>query len=286
MRIALIAVPYDSGFRADRTGAGPLHLLDSGLSTELEAMGHEVTIQMIDLSAASRPAEIAAAFELAGAVANAVAAAIVAGAFPLVLSGNCGPAALGCVGGLQGRTSVVWFDAHGDFNTPETTTSGFLDGMSLATVTGRCWRNLAREIPGFAAISERKVTQVGVRNLDEDEAVALHASEIRHVHVPMLRQELPTALADPSLAGETAYLHVDLDVLDPSEGRMNRFSEPAGLGLSDLRWAIATIAEGTLVRAASLTAFDPASDATGKARGTVAAVAVALTDAVNRSRET
>lgn len=103
MHIALIAVPYDSGFRAKRMGAGPLHLLDPGLSTELEAAGHVVTTKTLALSIASRPAEIAATFELSGAVAHAVAAAVAAGSFPLVLSGNCGPAALGCVGGLQGR---------------------------------------------------------------------------------------------------------------------------------------------------------------------------------------
>jgi hypothetical protein len=66
---------------------------------------------------------------------------------------------------------------------------------------------------------------------------------------------------------------------------MNQFSSRAGLGLAELEWALATIAVGAVVRAGSLTAFDPASDPTGKARRTVFAVAVALTDAVNRSRE-
>ena len=234
MPIALIAVPYDSGFRAERMGAGPLHLLDSGLTRQLEAAGHVVTTQTLDLSTASRPAEIAATFELSGLVAHAVAAAVAAGSFPLVLSGNCGPAALGCIGGLQGQTNVFWFDAHGDFNTPETTISGFLDGMALATVTGRCWTNLARDIPGFAAISQRRVTAVGVREVDEDEAVALHASVIRQVPVPTLRQELLRALGEAGIARETAYIHVDLDVLDPSEGLMNQFSARAGLSLPEL----------------------------------------------------
>jgi arginase len=284
MRIALIAVPYDSGRRAERMGAGPLDLLDAGLSTELEAAGHGVSTQTLELPPASRSTEIAAAFELSAAIAHAVAAAIALGAFPLVLSGNCGPAALGSIAGLERRTNVFWFDAHGDFNTPETTTSGFLDGMALAAVTGRCWRNLARGIPGFAAIPEQNVTVVGVRDLDEEEAIALRASAIRRVPVSMLRQELPTALTDPAIAGKTAYLHVDLDVLDPGEGRMNQFATRAGFALPELAWAVAMIAERTIVRAGALTAFDPASDATGKARRTAVAVAVALTDALNRSR--
>ncbi len=131
---------------------------------------------------------------------------------------------MGCIGGLQGRTHVFWFDAHGDFNTPETTTSGFLDGMALATVTGRCWQTLSRHIPGVAPISQQNVTTIGVRDLDEDEALAFHGSAIRQVPLPTLRQDLPTVLAERGLTGETAYLHVDLDVLDPEEGLMNQFS--------------------------------------------------------------
>ena len=129
---------------------------------------------------------------------------------------------------LQGRTNVFWFDAHGDFNTPETTTSGFLDGMVPLTVTGRCWQNLSRDIPGFAAISQQNVTAIGVRDLDEEEALAFHGSAIRQVSVPTLGQELSTVLAERGLAGETAYLHVDLDVLDPRRG-MNQFSTRAQL---------------------------------------------------------
>ena len=66
---------------------------------------------------------------------------------------------------------------------------------------------------------------------------------------------------------------------------MNQFSTRAGFSRPELEWAIATIAKGARVRAGSLTAFDPVSDATGKAHWSALAVAVALTDAVNRSRE-
>jgi arginase len=142
-------------------GAGPLHLLRSGLAVRLEEEGHHVTIRSIDLPLDSRATEIASAFELSAALAGAVAEAAEIGSFPLVLSGNCGPAALGCVDGLQTRMNIFWFDAHGDFNTPETTRSGFLDGMALAAVTGRCWSGLARAIPGFRSVAEGNVTAIG-----------------------------------------------------------------------------------------------------------------------------
>jgi arginase len=287
MHIALIAVPYDSGRRGERMGAGPLRLLASGLGTRLEEAGHHVMVQTLELPAGTWPAEIAAAFQLAAGVSQAVAGAIAAGAFPLVLSGNCGPAALGCVAALQGRTHVFWFDAHGDFNTPETTTTGFLDGMALAAVTGRCWPTMTRDIPGFAAVPETNVTGIGMRDLDEDEAAALHASSVRRVRVAALRPELSAILSGPAAASATAYLHLDLDVLDPREGRMNSYATPDGVTLADLQWAIAAIVGGTSVRAASITAFDPATDTGARAHESAVTVAMSLaaTVAARATRE-
>jgi arginase len=83
--------------------------------------------------------------------------------FPLVLGGNCG-VALGVVAGLGGDARVVWADAHGDFNTPETTLGGFLDGMGLATLTGGCWTAITATIPGFAAVPDDHVWLLGARS--------------------------------------------------------------------------------------------------------------------------
>jgi hypothetical protein len=149
-RLALGAVRLCSSRRAD--GAGPLHLLKSGLVRQLEDEGHRVTIRPVELPATFRATEIAGTFALAAAVARGVAQAIQTGALPVVLSGNCAPAALGCVGGMKRQMHVFWSDAHGDFNTPETTTSGFLDGMALAAVTGRC---LSSELQTVTALSPR-----------------------------------------------------------------------------------------------------------------------------------
>jgi len=84
-------------------------------------------------------AEVATAFELHGLVSNQVRRALGEGEFPLVLSGNCNIAAVGTLsGGGSYDLGVVWFDAHGEFNTPETTTTGFIDGMGLAIAVGHC----------------------------------------------------------------------------------------------------------------------------------------------------
>jgi arginase len=284
MQITLFSVPYDSARRGDRMGAGPLHLLTSGLVLRLEEEGHQVTIRSVELPPEFRATEIAAMFELSAALARGVAEAVKTGAFPLVLSGNCGPAALGCIGGLQSQTKIFWFDAHGDFNTSETTRSGFLDGMALAAVTGRCWSGLARAIPGFTSIAERNVTAIGVRDLDEEEAAAFHASDVRRVDVHSLRADLPKTLSGQErIAHSPAYVHLDLDVLDPSEGRMNEFAAPNGLSLDDLNWCLAQIASSQPIRAASVTAFDPASDVTGRATPAAVGAILALVAAAAAS---
>ncbi len=265
-------------------GAGPLHLLKSGLAVRLEEEGHDVTIRSVELPPAFRATEIASTFELAAALARGVAEAVKTRAFPLVLSGNCGPAALGCVGGLQSQTKIFWFDAHGDFNTPETSRSGFLDGMALAAVTGRCWSGLARAIPGFRSVVEDNVTAIGVRDLDEDEAPAFHASDVRRVDVHSLRTDLPKTLSNQGrIADSPAYVHLDLDVLDPVEGRMNEFAAPDGLSLDNLKWCLAQVASSQSIRAASVTAFDPGSDVTGRAATTAVGAILALVAAAAAS---
>ncbi|HEX6040499.1 arginase family protein [Longimicrobium sp.] len=148
MDIRLIAVPYDSGIRGWRMGAGPDRLLDAGLEEQLRAAGHTVSAERVELAAEAVP-EIRATFDLAARLSERVSAARAAGALPIVLAGNCA-SALGTLAGLaDDEPGIVWLDAHGDFNTPETTRSGMLDGMALAIATGRCWTEMAGTIPGF-----------------------------------------------------------------------------------------------------------------------------------------
>src|SRR5262245_38510016 len=116
-------VPYDSGFRDARMGRGPAALLP--------AMPSRCEVEEITPGGGFL-GEVAMAFALAGQLADRVRAALAAERFPVVLSGNCLPAALGTLAGLGPGVGVAWLDAHGDFHTPETTQSGFVDGMALA----------------------------------------------------------------------------------------------------------------------------------------------------------
>ena len=115
-------------------GAGPEHLIAMGLLDRLRERAGSVSLRELAPSDDTWAAEIGTAFDIDRHLARAVLDARSAGAFPLVLAGNC-ITSVGTIGGLgPGTTGVLWFDAHGDFNTPETTVGGFLDGMALATV--------------------------------------------------------------------------------------------------------------------------------------------------------
>jgi arginase len=90
MKVEVIAVPYDFGHGGQRMGAGPSALLEAGLGERLPGAGHQVDVRFVDLPPAVPPDDVRTAFEIAGAVAVAAREAVAAGAFPLVLSGNCG----------------------------------------------------------------------------------------------------------------------------------------------------------------------------------------------------
>jgi arginase len=270
MEIRLLLVPYDSGQRSVRMGAGPDYLRTAGLTEQLEAAGHTVTMQVVEPATTSWRAEVQTSFELMRAVARHVQEARADGKFPLVLSGNC-LSAVGVIGGLGLNTGVLWIDAHGDFNTPQTTMSGFLDGMTLATVTGRCWSELARSIQGFVPVPDEAVLMLGVRDLDPGEATALAKSNIARLGAEFSADQLEPQLDSLRQHLGQFYLHLDLDALDPSEGRANGYSARGGFSKEKLDELLRLISAHLPVAAMTLASYDPAYDPENK----VAAIAIA-----------
>ena len=267
MNIRLLLVPYDSGQRSVRMGAGPEHLRDSGLEEHLTGQGHDVELQVIEPATQSWRAEVQTSFELMGAVAEHVRAARAAKRFPVVLSGNCN-AAIGVIAGLGGGTGVVWLDAHGDFNTPQTTMSGFLDGMTLATATGRCWVELARKIEGFEPVPEQNVVLLGARDLDPGEEAALARSKIVRLSAPAATMGIESIIRSLAQQASQFYLHLDLDALDPSEGRANSYSARGGFSRADMQVLLATTAKSLPIKAFTVADYDPSFDKDGTVRAT------------------
>ena len=246
-------------------GAGPTHLLRHGIASRVRALGHEVAAEVADV--ADRPGlEVGTTFSLWRDVARRVGRAHERGELPVVLSGNCG-ATIAAVAAAPPGLGVVWLDAHGDFNTPDTSGSGFLDGMALATLVGRCWRRVAATVPGFMPVDERLVVHVGVRDLDPEEATQLEGSAVTVVPAVVLRAGgVADALTAPldALASRcrSVHVHVDLDVLDAqSVGRANGFAPDGGLGVGEAADVIRMVARRTPIASATMSAYDPEHDA-------------------------
>ena len=152
MKIEILTVPYDSGYKNIRMGKGPSYLVENGLVEQIEKKGHKVFLDSIENNSDFTP-EISNSFSLNELLSKRVRQCVLQNRFPLVLSGNCN-SCVGIIAGLGSDVGVIWLDNHADMNTPETTTSGFLDGMGLAMILGLCWSGMCEAIEGFAPIEE------------------------------------------------------------------------------------------------------------------------------------
>ena len=246
MKTTIVQVPYDLG-RPGGMGAGVPVLAE----TLAELAEETVTVARGDASLN----EAAACMEVVRGVADRVREVVAARRFPLVLAGNC-HSSLGTVAGLGTPVGVVWLDAHGDFNTPETTQSGYLDGMALALLTGSGWAALRATIPGHKPVLEEQVVLAGARDLDPVEEERLAAHGVLRAQAVDLADALDALQARVT----DVYLHIDLDVLDPSVGRANRYACAGWFTLDELERAIGAVQDRFTVRAAAVTAYDPAVD--------------------------
>ena len=268
--VQAIVVPYDSGHRDLRMGAGPRRLLESAVRPLTRERSLRCEVATVESPEAFH-AEISSAFTLNRLIAEHVHASVSDGGLPLVLSGNCN-AAIGTTAGLSDETlGVIWFDAHGDFNTPETTPSGFFDGMGLAVLAGLCWKGLAASVPGFRPVSADTILHVGGRDLDPAELRMMRESGVGLCTAAEVEQ-LPAAIQRLRARTANVYVHLDLDVIAQAEGEANGYWAPGGLPVARIAQALQLVREQFDVKAVGVASYDPAYDRDGR----VAAAAARL----------
>jgi len=255
--IALIQIPYDSGHHKTRMGNGPAALVSRGLPERLKAHC-EVETSEVALPTGFH-SETQALVALQHRATTASRDAINRGRLPILLSGNCGTAALSATAALGPETGVIWFDAHGDCNTPETSPSGFLDGMCLAILTGQCWHKLTPRLESFAPIPGANVIQIGVRQVDPEEKLLLESLKINRV-ASTQTDRLAPAIHSLSERTKQFYVHLDADALDISEGAANSYACSGGLTRQQFTDSMQTIAATDMIGAIGVTSYDPATD--------------------------
>jgi arginase len=282
-KVTIIGVLMDLG--ADRRGVdmGPSAIRVAGLNERLAELGYEVTdagnigvrnpemMQITDRNLKYLP-EIAAACQT---LSQQVESTLEEGAIPIILGGDHS-IAIGSVSGLaayyhkrEHRVGVIWFDAHGDMNTPETSPSGNIHGMPFAAILGHGAPALT-DIAGFAPkVYPEDCVLIGARSVDPDEAVALKSSGIRVITMRELDERGMSAVMDEAMwlaSRRTAGFHVtmDMDFVDPDYAPGVGTPVPGGPTYRESHLAMEKIADSGKMLSFELTEVNPVLDVSNK----------------------
>lgn len=192
------------------------------------------------------------------AIRDFVAESIVFRDKPLVLSGDC-LSAIGCVAGLEKcgiHPFLLWFDAHGDFHTPETTISGHLGGMPLAMLTGRGDLSFLAAV-GLTPLPDESIYHIGGRDLESGEKEAFEMSGMRRVaRIVEVLEALPQE--------SPAWVHFDTDYINPSDAPAMRYLAPGGIAAKEVKSDIYALARMENIVGLSVSAWVPNLDVDGR----------------------
>lgn len=234
MDITLIYVPYDLDEHRVGMGLAPEALKDAGLLECLQAEKIFVKQELetpTDLGEGDRLSRLSC---LVAAISELVTQAHANDTLPVIIGGDC-LSAIGVCSGLQNslgnrKLGVAWFDAHGDFNTPQTTLTDYLGGMPLACICGHGLDDL-RQNAGLAhPVSEAHVLMLGVRNLDPLEEELLDSTPITRLTPTEVNPDKSSEAASHHFRDVSGvYLHLDIDAIDPLEAPGVNYRTPNGV---------------------------------------------------------
>jgi arginase len=250
--VDVIKQPYGGARNVPEISANPDYIHAAGLERLLESWGAKLLRPVQDVRLTAEQNEQYGTWHrmaLAnGNLGNAVREGRKNPADLIVgLEANCN-GLLGMLGGLahdaagaQRRVGLVFIDAHGDFNTPETTLSGMLGGMPVAVAAGHALTNLRRTSGLIEPLPIEHILWAGVRDLDPLEAERFDEYRVRQVSVDDLRARssaLSDAMTNLAEQVDAIYVHVDMDVLDPAEVPGHSLAVPDGPTSRELADAI------------------------------------------------
>ena len=187
-------------------------------------------------------------------LAEAVHRAVTNNERPVSVAGDC-CTAIAVLAGLQRAgidPTLIWLDAHGDFNTPETSPSGFLGGMPLAMIVGKGDQTFLEAV-GLRALPEKQVILTDGRDLDPGERDLIRASAVTH---------LPDAasLLDHPLPGGPLYVHFDTDIVSAAESPAQNYLAPGGPASKVIDAVFKRISQSGNLAAVSMSTWNPTLD--------------------------
>jgi len=273
--VSIIGAPLDLGQSRRGVDMGPSAIRYAGLEERLARIGLEVrdlgnvptptleALAVVDERARYLP-EI---LEMSARLASVVAQAVADGSRPLVLGGDHS-VALGTLAGLAAAAEqpggVIWVDAHGDLNTPDSSPSGNVHGMPLAAVLGRCGGRFEHAGLTLPAVDPARVVLVGIRSLDEEERAYLRDAQVRVFTMSDIdRIGIERAMRDAlARTAGPGFVHVslDLDALDPEVAPGVGTPVPGGLTYREAHLACELLAESGIVGSLEVVEANPILD--------------------------
>ncbi len=242
MKMNVVCLPYNVEGKGIRGGAGPQSIVNSNLFEEIQKQGNEIksikTVQM-----PKEDEEQYGGWNRVGLsgkhLAHAVSALRGDDDFILGLLADCN-GVLGMLGGLQNpkkatepiRVGLVWIDAHGDYNTPETSPSGMLGGMPVAIAAGKALHRLRQQSDIKIPLQSPDIKMAGMRDLDRIEEKAIKADGlevIREKDLVECSDRINQIMDKLSAREDIIYIHIDLDILDPAVAPAAGLPSPNGL---------------------------------------------------------
>jgi len=254
LRVSVVKQPYHGGRNVAELSRNPDYLAEGGLLEDLRKAG----VHLSEVATAELIPEESREYGewhrmgLAnGHLADLVAESERNGRLTIGLLANCN-ALMGMLGGFQHSGTegtpltlgLVWVDAHGDFNTPETTLSGMLGGMPVAVSAGLALHRLRRESRLDPPISTEHIVMVGVRDTDPEEEALIQEHGLARLSTQDVRdrsQALHDTMERLSREVDLIYVHIDMDVLDPREVQGHGLTVPDGPTSMELASALTEI---------------------------------------------
>jgi arginase len=274
LRVAIIGAALDLGAGRRGVDMGPSAIRYAGLDARLAALGLDVAdwgnieTAVAEATEAGDPgarflAEIKAACER---VARRVAAALAEDRVPVVLGGDHS-VALGTLGGLasvHGPGAVLWFDAHGDLNTPATSPSGNVHGMPLAAALGLANPLFTSDAWPLPAVDPARAALIGVRSLDEGERELVRELGVGVATMSDLDRRGVEPVVGEALerVGGAPFVHVyfDMDVVDPEFAPGVGTPVRGGLSYREAHLAIELVAESGVLDGLEVVEVNPILD--------------------------
>lgn len=271
-KVRIIGVPLDLGQEQRGVDLGPGALRYAGLSSRLAELGYEVedvgnlVVPVRDVLDAEREVRyLPSISKVCEDVYEAGRAAVEAGMLPIFMGGDHSMS-VGSIGGVTDDepAGVIWIDAHGDFNTPETTPSGNIHGMVVAALMGEGFPELVDVGRRGPKLKPADLVMVGLRELDPQERVRLRRSGVA-VYTMREIDELGIGCVAREALGKLSHhsrIHVslDLDGLDPIEVPGVGTTSPGGLTYREAQLLMEIIADSGKLCGLDLVEINPILD--------------------------